>query len=115
MNSQKKCGDTESSYAEFKKLKQLPDTYIRQFTIAISEKADPNNYLEITSSRVPWDTEGLQATVDMVRDSAFAGKEVEVEFEYKTILFITGAAFKEWIEQNKLDARELERKGTIKQ
>ena len=115
MTSQKKCGDTEMTYAEFAKLKKLPGTYIRQFTVAISEKSDTDNYLEIASSRVPWDTEGLQATVDMVRNSAFAGKEVEVEFEYKTILFITGADFKEWVEQNKLDARELERKGVIKQ
>lgn len=115
MNSQKKCGDTELAYSEFAKLKQLPGTYIRQFTVTISEKSNPDNYLEITTARVPWDTDSLQTTVDMIRDSAFAGKEVEVEFEYKTILFTTGAAFKQWVEVNKLDAGELSKKGAIKQ
>jgi len=115
LNSQKKCGDTERTYTEFTKLKQLPGTYIRQFTVIISEKANPDNYMEITTARVPWDTDNLQATVDIIRDSAFAGKEVEVEFEYKTILFTTGAAFKQWVEVNKLDASELSQKGVIKQ
>lgn len=36
MTSQKKCGDTELTYAEFAKLKQLPGTFIRQFTATIS-------------------------------------------------------------------------------
>ena len=115
MNLQKKCGDTELAYSEFAKLKQLEGTYIRHFTVTISEKSNPDNYLEITTARVPWDTDNLQMTVDMIRDSAFAGKEVEVEFEYKTILFTTGAAFKQWVEVNKLDAGELSQKGAIKQ
>jgi hypothetical protein len=115
MNSQKKCGDTELAYAEFAKLKQLPGTYIRQFTVTISEKVTPDNYMEITTARVPWDTDNLQAAVDIIRESAFAGKEVEVEFEYKTILFATGAAFKQWVEINKLNAGELSEKGIIKQ
>ena len=115
MNSQKKCGDTVLAYEEFAKLKQLPGTYIRQFTVTISEKMNPDNYMEITTARVPWDTDNLQATVDIIRESAFAGKDVEVEFEYKTILFITGAAFKQWVEINKLNAGELSEKGVIKQ
>jgi hypothetical protein len=115
MTSQKKCGDTELAYSEFAKLKQLPGTYIRQFTVTISEKNNPDNYLEITTARVPWETDSLQKTIDTIRESAFANKEVEVEFEYKTILFTTGAAFKQWVEINKLDAGELGKKGAIKQ
>ena len=115
LNTQKKCGDTERTYAEFAKLKQLPGTFIRQFTVTISDKNNTDNYLEITTARVHWDTENLQAAVDIIRDSAFAGKDVEVEFEYKTILFTTGAAFKQWVEQNSLDAGELGKKGIIKQ
>jgi hypothetical protein len=115
LNSQKKCGDTELSYSEFAKLKQLPDTFIRHFTVIISEKNNLGNYMEITTAKVSWDTDNLQATVDIIRESAFAGKEVEVEFEYKTILFTTGAAFKQWVDVNKLDASELGEKGAIKQ
>jgi len=115
MNTQKKCGDTVTAYAEFAKLKQLPGTYIRQFTVTISDKNNPDRYMEITTSKVEWDTSHLQATVEIIRDSAFSDKDVEIEFEYKTILFTTGAAFKQWIEVNKLDASELEKKGVINQ
>ncbi|MDR2176258.1 MAG: DUF499 domain-containing protein [Synergistaceae bacterium] len=115
LNSQKKCGDTELAYAEFAKLKQLPGTYVRQFSVTVSEKSDHGNYMEITTVKVPWDTDNLQSMVDLIRETAFAGKDVEVEFEYKTILFNTGAAFKQWVEENKLDASELSKKGTINQ
>lgn len=115
MNSQKKCGDTELAYNEFARLKQLPGTCIRQFTVTISEKNNHDNYMEIVTAKVAWDTDSLQATVDIIRDSAFAGKDVEVEFEYKAILFTSGVAFKQWAEMNKLDAGELEQKGVIKQ
>jgi hypothetical protein len=115
LSSQKKCGDTELAYAEFAKLKQLPGTFIRQFTVTISEKNNPDNYMEITTAKVLWDTDNLQSMVDLIRETAFAGKEVEVEFEYKTILFTTGASFKQWVEANKLDAGELNKKGTINQ
>ena len=71
--------------------------------------------MEITTSQVPWDTNNLQAAVELIRDSAFMDKDVEVAFAYKTIQFSTGAAFKQWVEMNKLDAGELEKKGSIKQ
>jgi len=114
MNTQKKCGDTESAYSEFAKLRQLEGTYIRQFTVTIIDKENTSKYVEITA-KIEWDTEHLQKTVEIIRDSAFIGRDVEVEFEYKTVLFTTGAAFKQWVEINKMDAGELENKGTIKQ
>ncbi|MDR0764047.1 MAG: DUF499 domain-containing protein [Synergistaceae bacterium] len=115
LSSQKKCGDTELAYAEFAKLKQIAGTFIRQFTVTISEKGNPDNYMEITTAKVSWDTGNLQSMVDLIRETAFAGKEAEVEFEYKTIQFNTGMAFKQWVEANKLDAGELSTKGTVKQ
>lgn len=115
LKSQKKCGDTEQSYAEFASLRLLPNTFIRQFTVTISQKDLPENFMEIATVKVPWDTGNLQAMVDLIRETAFAGKEVEVEFEYKALLFSQGAAFKQWVELNKLDAGELTKKGEIKQ
>ena len=115
LKSQKKCVDTEQTYTEFAKLKQLPGTFIRSFTVTIIDKGNSENYLEIATVRVPWDTDNLQATVDLIRESAFAGVEVEVEFEYKTILFTTGAAFRQWVEQNKMDWSSIHSKGVIKQ
>lgn len=111
----RKCGDTEQSYAEFAALQKLEGTYIRQFTVTISQKDLSDNFMEIATTRVPWDTSNLQAMVDLIRETAFAGKEVEVEFEYKTLLFDKGATFKVWVESNKLDASELNKKGEIKQ
>lgn len=115
MNIMKKCGDTESAYTEFQKLKSLTGTYVRHFTVTISEKANPDNYMEMTTAKVPYDASNLQATLDIIRESAFAGKDVTVEFEYKTILFTTGAAFKDWVGQNKLDMNDLRKEGVIKQ
>ena len=115
LNTQKKCGDTEMAYNEFAKLKQIQGTLVRQFTVTISDKSDPYKYMEITTNKVPWDTNNLQAAVELIRDSAFMDKDVEVAFAYKTIQFSTGAAFKQWVEMNKLDASELEKKGAIKQ
>ena len=115
LNKQKNCGDTEQAYTEFAKLKQIPGTFIKQFTVTISEKSNSDNYVEITSAKVPWDTGNLRATVEIIRESAFAEKDVTVGFEYKRILFATGAAFKQWVDVNKLDAGELNQKGVIKQ
>jgi hypothetical protein len=115
MNKQKECNDTMLAYDEFTKLKLLPGTYIRNFTVTIVEKDNINNYMEITTASVPWDTASLQTTLEIIRDSAFAGKDVEVQFAYKTILFTTGEAFKQWVELNKLDAGELSQKGVITQ
>lgn len=115
MYSQKKCSDTESTYTEFQKLKSLSNTFIRHFTVTISEKDNLENYMELSTDKVPYDAGNLQATVDLIRDSAFAGKDVIIEFEYKTVLFINGTQFKEWIEINKIDLNDLRKDGEIKQ
>ena len=115
LHSQKRCSDTESTYREFEKLKSLTGTFIRHFTVTIYEKTNTDNYMELTTATVPYDAGNLQATVDLIRDSAFAGKDVIIEFEYKTMLYTSGAQFKEWIELNKLDMNDLRKEGDIKQ
>ena len=111
----KKCSDTASSYEEFAKLQALPGTFIRQLTVYITDKNDNNNYLEISTSKVPYDASNLEATIEIIRDSAFAGKEVVVEFQYKTILFARGETFKRWVDMNKLDMNEITKIGDIRQ
>jgi hypothetical protein len=113
--NQHKCGDTDLTYAELEKLKKLAGALIRHFTVVISEKANPNNYMELSTSNVPYDAENLQATIDLVREFAFAGKEVIVEFDYKTLRFTSGLQFKDWIELNKFDITEIQKRGTIEQ
>jgi hypothetical protein len=57
LNQQKKCGDTEMAYAEFSKLKQLPGTFVRHFTVTISDKNNPDVYIE-QRQRTLFDTLG---------------------------------------------------------
>jgi hypothetical protein len=114
-NSQKKCYDTESSYSTFEKLKIFEGTYIRHFTVIISEKVNSCNYIEISTASVPFDAGNLQATVDLIRETAFKDKDVNIEFDYKTLLFISGKQFKNWIEINKYDISDLQKEGKIKQ
>ncbi len=115
LKTMKKCSDTAEAYQEFNLLKSLPGTLVKHFTVVISEKGNSNNYMEITTATVPNDAGNLQATVDLIRESAFAGREAVVEFEYKAIHFATGAAFKRWVELNKLDLNEINKYGDIKQ
>ena len=115
MNMQKKCQDTAASYEELEKLKKLEGLFIRHFTVVISEKENNSNYIEISTARVPYDADNLQATVDLIRDTAFKNKDVTVEFDYKTLLFVSGQQFKNWIEMNKYDITEIQKKGKIKQ
>jgi hypothetical protein len=114
-NSQKKCLDTESTYRELEKLKKLQGTFIRHFTVVLSEKENSGNYMELSTAKVPYDADNLQATIDLIRDTAFMNKEVTVEFDYKTILFTSGLQFKHWIDANKYDIAEIQKEGKIKQ
>ena len=115
LKKMKKCSDTASAYTEFSMLQELKGTFVSHFTVIITEKADSNNYMEITTASVPYDASTLQAMVDLIRDSAFRDRDAVVEFEYKTIRFATGAAFKQWVDKNKLDLNEITQHGDIKQ
>jgi hypothetical protein len=114
-NKQKKYGDTETTYLELGKLKQLEGTFIRHFTVVLSQKTDHGNYMELSTAKVPYDPDNLQATIDLIRETAFKDKEVTVLFDYKTILFSSGSQFKKWIELNKYDVTAIQQEGTIKQ
>jgi len=114
-NAQKKCKDTQQTYSELANLKQITDVSISHFTVIICEKECQGNYLEITSAKIPCNAENLQAMIDLTRDSAFADKDVEIELAYKAIHFKTGSLFKHWVDENKLDARQLQYSGSIKQ
>jgi len=113
LQTQKKCSDTEDTYSELEKIKKLENSYIQHFTVVISEKLNPDNYIELSTAKVPFDATKLQETIDRIRESAFAGKDVVVELDYKTLLFFSGAQFKEWIEMNKYDIAEIQNKGKI--
>ncbi|MCQ1531159.1 DUF499 domain-containing protein [Lutispora saccharofermentans] len=114
-NGLKRCHDTEETYNEFEKLKKIEGIFIRHFTVVISEKDNNENYMELSASKVPYDADNLQATIDLIRETAFSGKDVTVEFDYKTILFTSGLQFKNWVEMNKCDISIIQKEGKIKQ
>jgi hypothetical protein len=114
-SKQKNCKDTESTYDELGKFHNLEGSFLRHFTVVISEKENNSNYIEISTSKVPFDAGNLQATIDLIRDTAFKDKDVTVEFDYKTILFTKGLQFKNWVEMNKYDLKEIQKEGKIKQ
>jgi len=114
-HNHKKCSDTEGTYSELERLKKLTGAFICHFTVVISEKSNPDNYMELSTANVPYDADNLHSTIDLIRESAFASKDVVVEFDYKTLLFISGSQFKDWIEMNKYDIIEIRKKGTINQ
>lgn len=115
LNVMRKCSDTATTYAEFDRLQRIDGMYVKYFTVTLTEKGNADNYMEINTSRVPYATSNLRATVDLIRKSAFDGKDVIVEFQYKTISFDLGDFFKRWIDMNKMDMNEIGKNGEIKQ
>ena len=115
MNGIYKNAGIPNPHDELNKLKKLEGSFIRHFTVVISEKENNSNYIEMSTAKVPYDADNLQATIDLIRDTAFKDKDVTVEFDYKTILFVTGLQFKNWIEINKYDLQEIKKEGMIKQ
>ena len=105
-----RCSDTERTYAEIASLLLLPGSYIGGYTVTISQKDQLTNFFELTSSNIPWDVSSLREIIDQIRTSAFSGRDVEVELEYKTIQFVSGAAFKQWIDTAKIDLSQISKK-----
>lgn len=111
----KKCFDTQQTYAELDLLHKIPNSFIRQCYVTITDKSNNDEYLEIATAKVPYDAESLKATVDLIRETAFAGKDVIIEFEYKTLLFVTGKDFKDWMDRSKRDMNDVTKEGDIRQ
>ena len=111
----RKCSDTRTTYEELENIQKVPGALIRHFTVIITQLDNLENYLEISTEKVPYDVTRLRETIDLIRSSAFAGKEVIIELEYKTMLFLTGKDFKRWMDQMKRDMNEVTRDGDIKQ
>ena len=109
-----KCTDTEADYREFDLLQQSQVTSLSGFSICINEKGNGNNYLEI-NGQIRCSPAELQKTVDFIRESALADKEVIIEFSYRNLYFATGKDFKRWINSKKLDMYDVEKNGEIKQ
>lgn len=111
----KRCGDTQETYAELDILHKIPNAFIRQCSITITDKNNSEEYLDISTAKVPYDAENLKATVDLIRETAFAKKDVIIEFEYRTLLFLTGKDFKNWMDMSKRDMNDVKKEGDIKQ
>ena len=111
----KKCGDTRTTYDELENIQKVPGAKIRRFTVIIEQKDAPENYLEISAENVPYDAPRLLEALDVIRSGAFAGTEVNVELQYKTMLFLTGRDFKTWVDRTRRDMNAVTQDGDIRQ
>ena len=115
LKSMKKCGGTRATYDELENIRKVPGAKIRRFTAIIEQKDAPENYVEISTEKVPYDVPRLLEVIDMIRSGAFAGTEVNVELEYKTMLFLTGRDFLTWMDQMRRDMNAVTKDGNIRQ
>jgi hypothetical protein len=114
MNAKKQLGDTESSYRELETLSKIDGVFIKGGGAYIFEKSKDDNYVEYNAS-IPYAPGDLQALIDLVRDTSFKDRDVVVTFEYKELLFTSGAQFLKWVELCKLDMNRLREGGEIVQ
>lgn len=109
----KQLSDTEDSYKELDTLEKIDGVFIKNASAYIYEKANEKNYVEYNAN-ILYVAGDLKALIDLVRDS-FNGQEVVITFEYKELVFTTGAKFNQWVDICKLDLDKLEKEGDIKQ
>ena len=105
--------DTASAYAEFAYLRKLEGVHITNAGVTLTDKLSPENYVELSTSRVKYTPADLQQQTDMIRGMGFRGREVIVSLLYKSIEFDKGATFKLWMEEHHYDLNDL--KAGIKQ
>lgn len=105
-------GDTEASYRELSLLSKLEGVLIKGATAEIYDKQDTKRYIEFSAS-IPYWAGDLRALIDLVRETSFKDSDVIVDFGYKELTFLTGTLFTQWLNMNKLDMNDLERKGEI--
>ena len=115
LKTMKKCGDTRATYEELDSIRKISGAMIRHFTVVITQRDEPENYLEISTAKVPYDVPHLLEVIELIRSSAFAGKEYSIELQYKTMLFLRGKDFKLWIDQTRRDMNTVTRDGEIRQ
>ena len=110
LKSKKKCNDTEQSYEELDTFAKIPGAMLRDVTVILTDGDD--NYMELTGT-MPYGPEDMKQAIGMLRETAFHGKEVSVELEYKAALFLTGAAFQQWMDLTKRDMNRVTQDGEI--
>lgn len=80
----------------------------------IYEKADQNKYVELQTS-LDYEPDTFKAMIDLVRETSFSGKDINITFSYKQLHFSEGRQFNNWVELCKLDLKKLQTEGNIRQ
>ena len=114
LKRKKNCNDTVQSYEELDIFAKISGATLRDVTVILTDSAKNDNYMELTGT-LPYGPENIKEAIDMLRRTAFQGKEVTVELAYKTALFPTGVAFQQWMDLTKRDMNRVTEDGEIRQ
>lgn len=112
--SKRKLGDTEETYRELDSLSKIDGLIISNVDAWIYEREDQQKYVDLQTS-LDYDPGTFKAMIDLVRDTCFSGKDINITFSYKELRFEKGRQFNEWVELSKLDLKKLQSEGTIRQ
>ena len=111
-NKKRTFDDTESAYREMEALAKMPDLFLRGGGAYIYEKGNEDNYIEYTAN-IPYLADDLRSIIDLIRETNFKNRECVVTFEYKEMLFASGAAFIDWVNRSKIDLVWLRKEGEM--
>ncbi len=112
LKAKKQLSDTESAYNELEHLEKYDGVFIKGASAYIYEKSNETNYVEYNAN-IPYLAGDLRALIDLIRETSYKNREAVITFEYKELLFVKGAQFNEWIEQEKRDLVQLRKEGEI--
>lgn len=113
-NVKRNFADTEETYRELDVLEKIPGLIISNVNAYIYEKADQNKYVELQTS-LDYEPDTFKAMIDLVRETSFSGKDINITFSYKQLHFSEGRQFNNWVELCKLDLKKLQTEGNIRQ
>lgn len=113
-NVKRNFADTEETYRELDVLEKIPGLIISNVNAYIYEKADQNKYVELQTS-LDYEPDTFKAMIDLVRETSFSGKDINITFSYKQLHFSEGRQFNNWVELCKIDLKKLQTEGNIRQ
>lgn len=113
-NNQKKCNDTQETYDELDTLAKIDGIVISGAYAYIYEKDDAGRYVDLQTS-IDYTPEEFKLMIDSVRSNSFEGKDINITFGYKGLLFAKGQDFNNWVDLAKLDLSKLRDEGKIDQ
>jgi len=107
--------DTAAVYAEFDLFDRFEDLRLGGVSLSLFDKNDAESLAELTTSKVETSSPNLRMMLDSVRDGAFSGAELNLNFSYRRLVFLRGEDFVRYADAKGFDLNDLAERGTIEQ